>query len=217
MNVIPVINCPDASCAQKKLEIAKTFLPAGDPVHIDITDGIFSTHKTWSDPFAWAKLRSPFPLEVHLMVEQPEEHADDWFTAGARRLVVHAETVTHTSLRRLLDLADQRHGEIMLSSLPDADPELVESLAHGFGERVMAFQVLAVHPGAAGQTFMPEVLEKIMVLRQAAPNATIEVDGGMDPEMARLVKAAGADTIVSASYIFGSADSGKVYEELRNI
>jgi ribulose-phosphate 3-epimerase len=150
-------------------------------------------------------------------VEQPEDHADDWFTAGARRLVVHAETVTHASLRRLLDLADQHHGEIMLSSMPDADPEAVERLAHGFDERLTALQVLAVLPGAAGQKFLSEDLEKIMVLRQASPSAIIEVDGGMNPETARLVKTAGADTIVSASYIFGSGDPKKAYEELRKI
>ena len=217
MNVIPVINCPDSECVQKKLEIAKTFLAPGALIHLDVTDGVFSTHATWHDPFAWARLGSPFPLEVHLMVEQPEDHADNWFTAGARRLVVHAETVTHASLRRLLDLADQRHGEIMLSSMPDADPETVGRLAHGFGERITALQVLAVPPGAAGQKFLPNDLEKIMVLRQTSPNAIIEVDGGMNLETAQLVKTAGADTIVSASYIFGSKDPNVAYEELKAI
>jgi ribulose-phosphate 3-epimerase len=77
--------------------------------------------------------------------------------------------------------------------------------------------VLAVLPGAAGQKFLSEDLEKIMVLRQASPSAIIEVDGGMNPETARLVKTAGADTIVSASYIFGSGDPKKAYEELRKI
>jgi ribulose-phosphate 3-epimerase len=215
MNVIPVINCPDIECVKKKLEVAKTFLPAGALIHLDVTDGVFSTHTTWHDPFAWAKLLSPFPLEAHLMVERPEDHADDWFTAGVRRLVVHVETVTSASLHRLLDLADQRHGEIMLSSMPDTGHEAMEPFIQKFGERLTAFQVLAVPPGAAGQQFLPEVLEKIMALRQAVPNAIIEVDGGMHPETVRLVKSSGADTIVSASYIFESADSKKAYETLR--
>jgi ribulose-phosphate 3-epimerase len=217
MNVIPVINCPDVDCVRKKLEVAKTFLPPGALLHLDVTDGMFSTHKTWSDPFAWAKLFSPFPLEVHLMVEQPEDHADDWFTAGARRLVVHVETVTHASLHRLLDLADQHRGEIMLSSMPGTDPTAFAPFIQKFGERLAAFQVLAVPPGAAGQRFESEALDAITSLRQWVPNATIEVDGGMDPATVRLVKGAGADTIVSASYIFGSADPKKAYEELCEI
>ncbi|MDR3582266.1 MAG: hypothetical protein P4L67_03255 [Candidatus Pacebacteria bacterium] len=217
MNVIPVINCPDIGCVRKRLEMARTFLRPGDLLHLDVTDGAFAVHKTWSDPHAWAGLNAPFPLEVHLMVEQPEEHADDWFTAGARRLVVHIETVAPAGVRRLLDLADHHHGAIVLSSLPDTDPEMFEPFIRRFGERITAFQVLAVPPGAAGQKFLPSVLAKIMALRQMSPNATIEVDGGMDPATARLVKAAGADTVLSASYIFGSADPKKAYEELRKI
>jgi ribulose-phosphate 3-epimerase len=217
MNVIPVINCPDIECVRKKLEVAKTFLRGGDLIHLDVTDGMFSAHKTWSDPFAWARLMSSFPLEVHLMVEQPEEHADDWFTAGARRLVVHIETVTHASLHRLLDLAEGHRGEIMLSSMPGTDSAAFGPFIQKFGERLAAFQVLAVPPGAAGQRFEPEALEAVISLRQWAPSATIEVDGGMNPETARLVKAAGADTIVSATYIFGSEDPKKAYEELRKI
>ncbi len=217
MNVIPVINCPDEACARKKLAVAETFLRPGEFIHLDVTDGVFSTHKTWHDPFAWAGLKSPFPLEVHLMVEQPEDYADDWLSAGARRLVVHVETVTRASLHRLLDLADQRHGAIMLSSGPDSEAEEMEPYIRKFDDRIAAFQVLAVPPGAAGQRFLPASLEKITALRQALPDATIEVDGGMNPSAARLVKLAGADTIVSASYIFGNGDPKAAYEELKKI
>ena len=217
MNVIPSINCADVECVQNKLAVAKNFLHAGDPVHIDVTDGVFSAHKTWSDPFAWAKLGSPFPLEVHLMVEQPEEYAENWFVAGARRLIVHVETVAPAEVRRLLDLAEQHHGEIMFSSMPDTDPDMFVPIVQRFGERITAFQVLAVAPGAEGQQFHPATLSKITALRQLSPNATIEVDGGMKVETARLVKSAGADTIVSASYIFENGNPKSAYEVLRAI
>jgi ribulose-phosphate 3-epimerase len=214
MNVIPSINCADIDCVQKKLTIAKTFLHAGGLVHLDVTDGVFSAHKTWGDPFAWAKLGSPFPLEVHLMVEQPEDHAEDWFVAGARRLIVHIETIAPADVRRLLDLAEQHHGEIAFSSMPDTDQDMFVPIVQRFGERITALQVLAVTPGAVGQKFHPSTLSKITALRQLSPNAIIEVDGGMNLETARLVKSAGADTIVSASYIFESADPKRAYEEL---
>lgn len=219
MNVIPVINCPDASCAAGKADIIKTFLPQGSFVHIDVTDGIFSAHPTWNDPFAAAKLFAPFLLEVHLMVTQPEEHADNWLTAGAKRLVIHMETVTPESLRQLLDLAEVHRADVMLSTGPGTDPEtLLGPLLHRFGtERLNAFQVLAVPPGDAGQPFGYEAIARTGFLRQTVPHATIEVDGGMDPATARLVKAAGADTIVSSHYLFGAADPKKAYEELCRI
>ena len=99
MKVIPVINCPDVACVQKKLAIAKTFLPDGAMVHVDVTDGSFSAHRTWADPMEWGKLRSPFALEVHLMVDHPEQYVDNWLVAGARRLIVHAETLTPQSMQ----------------------------------------------------------------------------------------------------------------------
>jgi ribulose-phosphate 3-epimerase len=213
MNVIPVINCPDVECVIKKLETAKSFLYEGDMVHLDITDGSFSQQKTWNEPLAWVNLKSPFTLEVHLMVDHPEEHADNWFAAGARRLIVHAESITPESLHVITQAAERYKVEVMLSSRPET---MIEDITP-FLKYCNAFQVLAVNPGAAGQVFMPFVKEKIAFLREEMPNATIEVDGGMNPETALAVKAVGADTIVSASYIFDSADPKTAYETLRNI
>ena len=77
--------------------------------------------------------------------------------------------------------------------------------------------MLAVQPGPVGQEFLPFVCEKIKFLREEFPDAIIEVDGGMNPETAGQVKEAGADTIVSASYIFNAVDPKKAYEELCTI
>ncbi len=217
MNVIPVVNCPDVACAEAKFAALRKFLPAGSFVHADITDGIWSAHPTLNDPSAWARLVLPFALEAHLMVERPEEVADDWFTAGAQRIVVHAETVDAAVVHRLLDLAANHRAELMLSIAPGTDAGMLEPLIARFGERLAAFQVLAVHPGAAGQRFGNEAIGRIVSLRGFAPHATIEVDGGMDPGTAKLVKDAGADTIVSASYIFNSGDPARAYVELKGI
>jgi pentose-5-phosphate-3-epimerase len=119
MNVIPVINCPDIQGVREKLEVAKTFLFDGDMVHLDVTDGIFSAHKTWNDPLAWITLNSPFALEVHLMMEHPEEHVDDWLVAGAQRLIVHAEAIPVESFHEIVLLAQQYRAEVMISSKPE--------------------------------------------------------------------------------------------------
>lgn len=216
MHVLPVINCPDAECAARKIAIIREFLPRGAFVHMDVTDGVWSAHATWNDPFGWARIGAMFALEAHLMVERPEEVADDWFTAGARRLVVHAETIDGAGLSRLLRLAGQHNGAIMLATAPGDDfAARITPFIERFGEHLAAFQVLAVHPGASGQRFDgADAIERVTFLRRAAPHATIEVDGGMNPETARLVKAAGADTVVSSSYLFESDDPRHAYEIL---
>jgi ribulose-phosphate 3-epimerase len=213
MKVIPVINCPDVDCVRKKIDIAKTFLNEGDLLHLDVVDGSFAAHKTWADPMEWVKLKSPFPLEVHLMVDHPEEYADNWLAAGAQRLVVHMESLTRNSMHELFSTADRYHAEVMLSSRPETDPEDFEP----YFKRFHSFQVLAVAPGPAGQVFLPFSTEKVRFLREELPDATIEVDGGMDPETARKVKEVGADTIVSSSYIFNAADPKRAYEEFTGI
>jgi ribulose-phosphate 3-epimerase len=210
MKVIPVINCPDVACVGKKIAIAKTFLHEGDFLHLDVTDGSFAPNQTWANPLEWGKLKSPFALEVHLMVEHPEEYVDDWLAAGAQRLIVHAESLTPQSMHEILSAAARYHVEVMLSSKPESISEEFIPYFRYFA----AFQVLAVQPGPEGQEFLPFVCEKIRFLREESPDAIIEIDGGMNPATARLVKDVGADTIVSSSYIFNAADPKKAYEEL---
>jgi len=213
MDVIPSINCKDDACVLEKINVLKKFLEPGAFVHCDVTDGVFSQHITWGDPRAWAAIKSPFALEVHLMVEFPLEYADDWFAAGARRLIVHAETLSGGALHGLLEVADRHQGELMLSSRPETTNDEIHALIPRFAK----FQVLAVAPGAAGQEFLPFALEKMRFLREMSPDATIEVDGGINPQTARLAKSAGADTVVSAHYLFDNADPKKAFEDLKNI
>jgi ribulose-phosphate 3-epimerase len=210
MKVIPVLNCPDVECVRKKIAVAKTFLAPGDLLHLDVTDGSFATYVTWADPLEWGKLKSPFALEVHLMVEHPEEYADDWLAAGARRLIVHAESLTPHSMHEIISTAARYNAELMLSSKPESISEELIPYFRYF----TAFQVLAVQPGPAGQEFLPFVCEKIRFLKEESPDAIIEVDGGMNPGTARQLKEVGAGTIVSSSYIFNAADPKRAYEEL---
>lgn len=213
MKVIPVINCPDIACARQKIEVLKKILHEGELVHLDISDGSFTPYRMWGDPMGWTSLAAPFGLEVHVMADHPEEHADDWFAAGARRLIVHVETITRQSLHKIVSAAERYRVEIVLSSKPDSDAEIFRPYIKNFS----AFQVLAVEPGPAGQPFLPFVTDKIRFLRESAPDATIEVDGGMNPTTAQLVKDAGADVVVASNYIFAAADPKIAYEELIKI
>lgn len=213
MEVIPVINCTDRFCVAGTLETAKKFLKEGDWIKIDIADGVFTYHKTWNNPTDWANLRPPFKLEVHLMVENPEKHLEPWIAVGARRIIVHLEVLDAQKAEKILEAAKRRGVEIVLSSNPEITPEALKQYFRMFSR----FQVLAVNPGLAGQKFLPAALEKIKFLRKERPDAKIEVDGGINLETARQCKAAGADTLAVASYIFESENPKKAYEALKKI
>ncbi len=213
MQVIPVLNCLDRKDAEERIAIAKQFLKKEDFLHVDVADGIFTFHKTWNDPAGWDDLHSPFPLEVHLMVEHPEAWIAPWLTAGAKRFIVHIETVDEDSLKDISAMCKAGGAELILSSNPETPVEEFTP----YLQDESRFQVLAVNPGLAGQKFLPLMLEKVKWLKAAVPDAIIEVDGGVTPETAKWAKDAGADTAVSASYIFGSRDPGKAYEELKKI
>jgi ribulose-phosphate 3-epimerase len=214
MGILPVVNAADFAGVTETIEKIKTFLPEGSFVHCDIADAAFTFHRTWNNPTEWANLRAPYPLEVHLMVEHPEQMVESWIAAGARRIIVHFETVNDDTLVKIFDVCDRRGVGVALSSNPETT---IDRLAP-YLKHFPMFQVLAVHPGLAGQPFLPLMVDKIAWLRREYPNAIIEVDGGMNAQTARTVKDAGADLIVSSSYLFGGGNDPKTaYGILREI
>ncbi|MEK7195459.1 MAG: hypothetical protein AAB655_02070 [Patescibacteria group bacterium] len=213
MEVIPVINCLDLECAVEKIRLAKEFLKDGDWLHLDIADGKFTFNKTWNDPAGWQNMAKGFNLEAHLMVEEPEKHTEEWLHAGAKRLIIHVETINEKTLRQISALARKHGVELMLSSNPETPVDKLKPYLDEFKE----FQVLAVYPGPPAQKFLPIALYKIEFLRRSVPDAKIEVDGGIDFDTAKTVKNVGADKIVSGTYIFGNADPKSAYEELISV
>lgn len=207
MVVIPAINCADFECVKKRLEIAKDF---SDWVHIDVVDGKFAPNVTWGSPEEWASLKPPLNLEVHLMVADPETQADRWLRHGVKRVVVHLESLSDPIY--VLEKCKKYGAEAMLAINPKTEVERL--LAHK--DDFKYFQILAVYPGLAGQKFLPEMIEKIKFLRKNLPDVIIEVDGGINPETAKLVNEVGADIAVSASYIFNSKNYESAYRSLLN-
>jgi ribulose-phosphate 3-epimerase len=199
MGVLPVINATDFASVKDTVEKIKTFLPEGSFVHCDIADAAFTFHKTWNSPSDWANLRVPYELEVHLMVEHPEAQIEPWIAAGARRFIVHFESATEETLVKIFESCDKRGIGVALSSNPETTVDKLATYLKHFP----MFQVLTVHPGLAGQSFLPLMVDKIVWLRREYPHAIIEVDGGMNAQTARIVKNAGADLIVASSYLFG--------------
>jgi ribulose-phosphate 3-epimerase len=211
LEVIPVINCPDADCVGEKL--ARLEELGNEWIHIDVADGKFTEYKTWADP---AELSANFNVEVHLMVKNPEAAVDSWLEAGAKRIIVHVETLDGADGGKIQAIIEKCAGydaEIMLASNPEtAFEELIP-----YFEIVFAFQCLAVKPGPAGQVFGETTVEKVSFIRERMPEALIEVDGGVNREVAKKVRKIGADIVTSSTYLFSSKNIKTAYEELRNV
>ena len=214
MQIIPAINAPDFETAEKQIKEAAEF---SEWVHVDVTDGVFSPAIIWGSPEELKSLVASSQLqdakfEVHLMVSSPESVIDAWLRTGlVKRIIIHLEAMTDSVY--LLAKCKKYSEEAMLAISPGTEAERL--LAHK--DDFKSFQILAVAPGWAGQKFNPKIIDKIKFLRKNMPNAIIEVDGGINQETAKLVKDAGADFLVSASYIFGNKNPKKAYEELQNV
>lgn len=200
MTVVPSINAQTFEEAERRIKIAAEF---SDRVHLDITDGVFSPAILWGSPEELPKLKINF--EVHLMVREPEKAINQWLDAGVDKIAVHIESVIPDSLFKIQNL--------VLAINPETPAEKLLP----YKDKVKQFLVLAVKPGPAGQKFNPAALEKIRFIRYNIPGAIIEVDGGINLETAKLCKDAGADILVSASYIFGDEEPKKAYEKLLNL
>ena len=147
--------------------------------------------------------------EVHLMVRDWEGRLVSWFEAGVFRVVIPAEYMDTDTMRRAREVA-ARYGATIMPSFSYADDTVDFSSYGGF----TAFQILAVPAGKSGHIFDSRAIEKIKALRVAFSDAILEVDGGMNPLTAARVKDAGADIVVSFSYVWGADSPHEAYEKL---
>lgn len=219
--ILPAINChfgDDKAVAARIRDIENIFdraaaRPEERWAHFDVADGIFTFNRSWNEPELLAEIRPGFEFEAHLMVDSPASIARRWLAAGAKRIIVHVETVSLAAFSEVAAMASALGAEAVLA----LNPETSVADARPYFDRASNFLILAVHPGLSGQKFLPLVLEKISVLRREVPDAKIEVDGGINPETARAAIAVGADSLVSGSDIFDNSDPEGEYEVLRSI
>ncbi len=213
MIVLPVINVESYEDAEKKIRQAAEF---SDFLHLDVEDGVFLPRHNWGDPDQLVKIhkaigKPDLKFEVHLMVNNPEAVVDAWLRTGiVERVIVHLEAMTDSVY--LLEKCKNYFSEAMLAVNPGTEADRLTAHKDDF----KYFQILAVQQGPSGQKFDEKMLDKIKLIRSNMPNAIIEVDGGVNLATAKLIKEAGADILVSDSYIFGSQDPQKAYETLKN-
>lgn len=172
-----------------------------DWIHVDVMDGHFVPNLSMG-PFIVEACRrvTRLPLDVHLMIESPENMLAEFAQAGATNLTVHVETCPnlHRTLQTIRELGCKA-GVVINPATPVA---LVEPVLH----MVDLVLILSVNPGFSGQTFLPEVLPKVRAIRhlleQVNPTAFLEIDGGINPETLTLAIEAGANVFVAAHAIF---------------
>jgi len=176
-----------------------------DYIHIDVMDGHFVPNITVGPMIVKAARKvTNLPLDVHLMIVNPERYIDDFVRAGSDLITVHVETVTH--LHRLLGVIRDT-GIKAGAALNPATP--LSSIEHVLNNLDMVV-LMTVNPGFGGQSFISEVLPKIEELKkmidQKGMEVNIEVDGGINIENIAQVARAGANVFVAGNAIFGSQD-----------
>lgn len=183
-------------------EVRQVAEHGADQIHIDVMDGRFVPNITMGPLVVGAVRRvTDLPLDIHLMIVEPERHIDAFAAAGANIITVHLEA--SPNLHRTLQYIRSLGIRAGVAINPHSPASLLSEVA-GMVDNVV---VMTVNPGFGGQRFLPETLPKIAAVRQLVRGKAVDitVDGGIDAHTADQVVKAGANVLVAGSAIFGAA------------
>lgn len=195
-------------------EIAMCEAGGADQIHIDVMDGRFVPNLTFgAKVIASVREVTELPLDVHMMVVQPENYFESFAKAGATGMTIHTEAAPHLQrqLARIRELGCKAGAAVNPATPLSAVAEVLNDLD--------LLLVMSVNPGFGGQEFIPGSTDKVRraraMLDKAGSSAALEVDGGVDRSTIRELWEAGADTFVSGNAIFTAQDPQAEIEELR--
>lgn len=196
-------------------EIRRVEAAGADWIHIDVMDGHFVPNITMGPMIVEAVNKvTDLPLDVHLMIENPDKYIQDFAHAGADLISVHVETCPH--LNRSLDLIKSSECRAGVVLNPATSLDTIDWVL----EYIDFVLLMSVNPGFGGQSFITNIIEKIGRLKQMIAekslNTLIQVDGGVNEKTIERVSKAGADVFVAGSAIFGTRDYKKAIKNLKD-
>lgn len=180
-------------------ELTAVIEAGADMIHVDVMDGHFTPNITIGPPVVAAiRSVSTVPLDVHLMITDPEDYVEAFADAGADIISFHVEAARHP--HRVCSQIQKLGCRAGIVLNPGTSHDEIEFIA----DWVDMALVMTVDPGFGGQRFIPEMLQKIQLVRAMMGDRDVEVDGGIDNATAPAVIEAGANVLVSGSYVYGS-------------
>lgn len=185
-----------------------------DWIHVDVMDGHFVPNITIGIPVVKSiKKVTILPLDVHLMIENPEKYIEDFANAGADILTFHYEAVKKENIKLLITKIKNLGVKVGLSIKPKTQPEEILE----FLPDLDLVLVMTVEPGFGGQKFMADCAEKIKVIKQhATQNLFIQVDGGINAETGEICTKYGANSLVAGSYIYKAENIKEAISSLKH-
>jgi len=195
-------------------EIVKIDKAGADYIHIDVMDGSFVPNMTLGNEVVKSIRKcTNLPFDVHLMINNPDNHIQNFANAGSDIITIHAEATNH--LDRSVELIKSYGKKAGVSLVPSTHEDCLNYIL----DKVDLILVMTVNPGFGGQKFMHSQLKKIENIRnkiiKSGRNIELQVDGGINKETSKLVIEAGADVLVSGSYIFNSQDYSQAISSLK--
>lgn len=207
--IAPSILSADLGRLQAEVESIEE---AADWLQVDVMDGHFVRNLSFGAPVVQC-LKTRLPLDIHLMVANPEERIEEFLQLKVKHITFHAETVPETDSRRALIHAI--HDGKATAGIALKPATELEEIEHIVGEIDLVL-IMSVEPGFGGQAFKSEVLSKVRTLRSRFPHLMIQMDGGINAETAQACIEAGADNLVAGSFIFHAADRAAAISSLRH-
>ena len=208
--ISPSILSADFANLERDIKTVEKY--GADWLHIDVMDGHFVPNITIGVPVVKSlKAVASIPLDVHLMIENPEKYIEPFAKAGADILTFHYEAAEE-QVEDVIKVIKSFNVKAGLSIKPKTSPDKILN----YLPLLDMVLIMTVEPGFGGQKFMPDCAEKIQVIKKHAPeNMIIQVNGGINAETARFSTGSGANSLVAGNYIYKSADIKSAIESLR--